>query len=341
MSYLRELVHQKIRSFPSMGEAANFFDVSETLVRQWDTGSKPIPLIAVERVFDVESLPGAAEAQEARWEGKQVAFLLPAYKASNPRTQFAITAMFDRQKHAAMSMFGDAFIAHTRNQLADNFLKSKLEWALTIDDDMIVPFGNAQLFRNYTHWNLPDSFAGLNTVNRLLSHGKTLVGGLYFGRHAASKPVYCEGHNDPIEEAYARKAPYDLIKPTRWIGTGCLLIHRSVFLDIENRFPHLARNKEGNFGHWFTSSEHDLRAAATETLRVLNDGSADPAARLEKARELMAKGEALSRQHSPLAVGEDVIFCNRAAQAGHIAHVDMGLLCGHVGEFCYGPRKPG
>ena len=340
MSYLRELVHQKIRSFPTRGEAAAFFDVSEALVRQWDAGSKPISLSAVERVFNVEELPGAAKVEEARWEGKQVAFLLPAYKASNPRTQFAITAMFDRQKHAAMSMFGDAFIAHTRNQLADAFLKSKIEWALTIDDDMIVPFGHAQLFRNYTHWNLPDAFAGLNTVDRLLSHGKTLVGGLYFGRHAGARPVYCEGHNDPVEEAYARKAPYDLIKPTRWIGTGCLLIHRSVFLDIEAKFPHLARNKDGAFGHWFTSGEHDLRAATMEALRVLNDAATDPDARVQKARELMERGGAMAQRNSPAGVGEDVVFCNRAAQAGHPAFVDMGLLCGHVGEFCYGPRKP-
>ena len=338
-TYLRDLVLHKIRSFATPKEAADFFEVSEGLVRQWDAGSKPISLAAVEKVFDVEAVPGVAKAREAMWEGKSVCIMMPSYKYTNPRTAFSILSLLDRQQMAVMLDFGDAFIAHSRNKLADNFLKSTIEWAFTVDDDMIIPFGNAQLFNLFTRFNLSDNFAGQHALNRLMSHGKTLVGGLYFGRWAHGKPVYAEGHTDKVEEAYARKAPYDICKPTRWVGTGCMLIHRSVFLDIETRFPQLARNSQGDYGHWFTSSEHDLRAAASEALKVLDDVTASESARILKARELMGNGTALSRSHSSLGMGEDVAFCVRATQAGHQPHVDMGLVCGHVGDHVYGPRN--
>lgn len=338
MSYLTELVLSKVRGFASIAEAAAFFEVSEALVSQWERGSKPISLSAVERVFDPGALPGMELAQEAQWEGKQVCIMMPSYKTSNPRTTFALMSMLDRTKMAVMLDFGDAFISHSRNKLADNFLKTKIEWAYTVDDDMIVPFGNAALFNTFTRFNFPANFAGLHTVNRLLSHGKTLVGGLYFGRWEHGKAVYAEGADDKTEEAYARRAPHDVCKPTRWVGTGCLLIHRTVFLDIEKRFPHLARNSSGEYGHWFTSSEHDLKDATEKALAVLNDEACGEAARISEARKLILYGREQSRWHSGLGMGEDVTFCVRAAQSGHLPHVDMGLVCGHVGDKCYGPR---
>jgi len=339
MSYLRELVLQKVRSFPTLQEAANFFEVGEGLVKQWDAGSKPISLSAVEKVFDVRAVPGMSKVQEAMWEGKSVCILTPSYKYTNPRTAFSILNLLDRQKMAVMLDFGDAFIAHSRNKLADNFLKSKIEWAFTVDDDMIVPFGNAQLFNSFTRFGHSEFFSGLHSINRLLSHGKTLVGGLYFGRWAHGKPVYAEGHADRQEEAYARRAPHDLCKPTKWVGTGCMLIHRSVFLDIETQFPHLARNASGDYGHWFTSSEHDIKTATEQALAILGDTSVSESARIAEARSVISTGRARSNVHSSLGMGEDVTFCIRAAQSGHQPHVDMGLVCGHVGDHVYGPNN--
>lgn len=339
MSYLTELVLAKVRSFPTLGEAAAFFGVSEGLVSQWEKGSKPVSLAAVERVFDPSATPIETAAREAMWEGKSVCLMMPSYKTSNPRTTFALMSMLDRQKMAVMLDFGDAFIAHSRNKLADNFLKSKIEWAFTVDDDMIVPFGNAELFNTFTRFNLPAASAGLHAINRLLSHGKTLVGGLYFGRWQHGKAVYCEGAQNKEEEAFARRGPHNICKPTRWVGTGCLLIHRTVFTDIEKTFPHLARDAQGNFGHWFTSNEHDLRAAVERSLAVLNDTTVSEAARVAESVRIMTLGRQQSRHHSSLGMGEDVTFCIRAEQAGHTPHIDLGLVCGHVGDKCYGPRN--
>jgi hypothetical protein len=338
MSYLTELVLAKVRSLPSSEAAAAFFEVSEALVAQWEKGSKAVSLAAVEKVFDPGAMPGMEMVEEARWEGKSVCLMMPSYKTSNPRTTFALMSMLDRTKMAVMLDFGDAFIAHSRNKLGDNFLKTNIEWAFTVDDDMIVPFGNAQLFNTFTRFDFPPASAGLHTINRLLSHGKSLVGGLYFGRWAHGKPVYAEGAEDKIEEAYARRAPHNVCKPTKWVGTGCLLIHRTVFLAIEKRFPHLARNSKGDYGHWFTSSEHDLKDATEKALSILNDDATSEAARITEAKKLIIYGREQSRWHSGLGMGEDVTFCVRARQSGHIPHVDLGVVCGHVGDKCYGPR---
>lgn len=221
--------------------------------------------------------------------------------------------------------FGDAFIVHCRNKIADHFLSTDLDWMLTIDDDTIVPFGNANLFNSFTRLNIASKFSGLDTLDRLLASGKTLVGALYFSRWPDGNPVYAEGA-DVQEKEFARKGPHDLVKPTRWVGTGCMLIHRSVFLDIEKKFPHLARGVDGKGGQWFTSSEHDLRVAVEKAMNLL-----DPQAALAVIRNALA----VTRRNSSLGMGEDVQFCIRATQAGHQPHVDLGCRCGHIGTACY------
>ena len=282
-----------------------------------------------EHVFDPETIP-----ESRMFEGKKVCIAAPWYKTSEPRTAFSIMALLDPNKTAIMLDFGDAFIAHSRNKLTDNFLASGLEWMLTIDDDMVVPFGNASIFRSFTGINSPDKFAGLNTIDRLLSHGKTLVGSLYFGRWKHGKPVYAEGSESKNEESFVRRGPHDICKPTRWVGTGCLLIHRTVFTAIEAQFPHLARGADGKGGNWFTSSEHDLNKAVVDALKLIEAGG-----NIQDVEAILRRGQHLSKRFSGLGVGEDVVFCHRAAQAGHQPHVDLGLICGHTGSYCYGPKK--
>jgi hypothetical protein len=44
---------------------------------------------------------------------------------------------------------------------------------------------------------------------------------------------------------------------------------------------------------------------------------------------------AVANFENPLGSGEDVSFCLRAQAAGHTPHVDLGLRCGHVGNYVY------
>ena len=250
-------------------------------------------------------------------EGRQVMFCLPWYKQTNPRTSFALLSMMDRRRMALSLDFGDAFVAHARNKLAKNFLKSGMEWACFVDDDNVPPFGNAALYNSFTGFNLPDKFAGMHGVDRLLSHRKTLVGGLYRGRWPHSGPVFGEGTS---AAKWLEDGPRDELRPTQWVGFGFVLIHRSVFLDIQKCYPRLEEQ-------WFTSSEHDLARAVDIALNCKD---------LEEAMRILREARAASNRVSNLGAGEDVQFCRRAAQAGHPCFVDFGCIVGHLGEYCYG-----
>lgn len=284
------------------------------------------PNLILADAHDLSAVP-----ETKMFEQGKVCICLPWYRTADPRTTFSLLALLDRRKHLIALDFGDAFVAHARGKLADNFLKTSAEWMLTVDSDMVIPFSNPKLFRSFTGFNfLSDKWAGLNTVDRLISHGKTLVGALYFGRWPGGKAVYAEGSESAQEESFCRRGPHDLIKPTRWVGTGCMLVHRTVFTDIEKKFPNLARKADGTGGNWFTSSEHDVRSSVESALEL-----DDP----EEIKSVLKAGLNLSRRNSGLGMGEDVQFCIRAAQAGHQPFVDLGLMCGHVGDYSYGPKK--
>ena len=265
----------------------------------------------------------------------KVLIALPWQKQVSPITATCMAQLIDRRRCASSLHFGDAFVAHTRNSIADTFLASKCEWMLTIDDDMVVPFGDAKWFKFYTGFNFPDQFMCLNALDRLMSHGKTLVGALYFGRNPGAFPVYCEGRE---EFSFAKNAPHDVCKVTKWVGTGCMLIHRSVYEAIEVRFPRLARASNDGRGQWFTSTEANLLDHVTKAANMLQHDRTPEG--VNNTLNLLTHAVAVSKADNWLGSGEDVSFCLRAAAAGHPAHVDMGLVCGHLGTFCYGPRNP-
>lgn len=327
---LQDLVRAKIQEIGTEA-AAGFFGVSEARIKQWLTGSKPINLPAVEKVFDPEKF-SQQKPVDAAWSGRQVAICLPVYREFHPLTNFCLMALLEREKMRVFTLSGDAFIAHCRNSLTAQFLDSETEWSFWLDSDLIVPIGNAGWFTRTTGFVMPDKFASFHTINRLMSHGKTLVGGVYYGRAPnGGKPLYSEAYHDAAEEKWIRSGPHDKIKPTRWIAAGCLLAHRKVFEDISAKFPHL-------HGHWWSSSEHDLVVKAKEAAAVLENANSPFDARARDAHALLKLGLATSERNSKMGMGEDVQLCIRAQQAGHTPHVDCGLLCGHVGGAVYGPK---
>jgi len=267
-------------------------------------------------------------------EGKQVEILLPWYREVAPQVAFSVMRLMDKGRIGVRARWGDAAVWHVRNVLAEEFLRSGVEWSFWVDGDEILPHGDAKFFNALTQQRLPDSFAGLNVIDRLLSHGKTIIGGVYWGRSPNSKPIYAEAMTSEREDAYARKGPYDLIKPTAWVGFGAVLVHRSVFLDIEKRFPHLGRKEDGTGSNFFSPNEQDIRRSFDGFGDILKE-SLDANTKLAK---IQAHYESTVRQASrlPVGAGEDVSFCQRAADCGHVPHVDMALYCGHLGDRVYG-----
>lgn len=297
------------------------------------------PLVGSDPTAGIETLavPPRAVLNAATMNSK-VFVALPWYKQTNPITAFCVMGLVDRRRTSTCLNFGDAFVAHSRNTCADLFLSSNCEWMLMIDDDMIIPFGNAKWFNAYSDMALPEKFAGMHAVDRLLSHGKSLVGGLYWGRHKHGACMYAEAAAIPKEAAFARTAPLDMIKPTRWVATGCLLVHRTVFESIEKKFPRLARGLDGKGGNWFTSTEHNLLERIDECRKMLSEGPMDGNKAL-KAYQMLETAAKEARHQSALGMGEDVSLCVRAAAAGHQPHVDLGLVCGHIGHQIFGPQN--
>jgi hypothetical protein len=266
---------------------------------------------------------------------QKILLATPWQKQVCPLTSFCVSQLTDRRRTASLLNYGDAFVVHSRNTCADIFLQSNCDWMLMIDDDMLVPFGDAEWYRANSKFTFPDAFMGLNAIDRLLSHGKTLVGALYYGRSKNGLPVYCEAAN-PQENAFARKGPHNLIKPTRWVGTGCILIHRTVFEAIEKQFPQLARAANGKGGQWFTSTEASIMARLKRLNGELTDGPLD-GAKAYKALTAVQEMLSAAKNENNLGSGEDVSFCLRAGASGHQPYVDLGLVCGHIGYHIYGP----
>jgi hypothetical protein len=85
--------------------------------------------------------------------------------------------------------------------------------------------------------------------------------------------------------------PHNSLQPIGFNGTGCLAIHRQVFLDIAAKFPEtFSPQSLGNECGFFTNIQTPQRM-----------------------------------------LGEDESFAWRANEAGHPTFLDLGLLCGHIG----------
>lgn len=338
-SYLQRLVITRCEEL-GVDKSAEFFEVSAGLVRQWLAGSKTPSLAAVERVFSVPE----GKSADAGWEGKEVFIAAPFYRSTNPNTMLSILAVWDRAKFGYRHRWGDAFIVHARNQLATDFLNSKLPWIWWIDDDMIIPFGNAALFNAATGMNLPDKFAGIHTPTRLRSHGKTLIGGLYFGRQKKGKAMYASAYaptpEGKAENAKAHRGPIDSVKAEDWVGTGCLMHTREVLLDIQKEFPHLAPQHTDEPVHFFSNASDavvkamsDLKRLTAEATDHLKGGSAEKAGEsLGEIGRLIVSAESENLRHNRLQQGEDQLFCRRAKQAGHQPFIDLAVVCGHIGQ---------
>ncbi|NBU94060.1 MAG: hypothetical protein EBS18_05930 [Actinobacteria bacterium] len=184
--------------------------------------------------------------------GRDIFVGFPCYKTTNPVTAFALLAMaldFGKDRIRFDMSIGDAMIYHSRNKIAQKFLETDAKWLLMIDDD-IIPCIGRPLWMRSTVANartLPDAPLQRHVLQRLIGSGKTLIGGAYFGRQQGA-PLMCSDRSlEPKARAYQ-----DEVAPVDWVATGCMLVHRKVFQDIEEKFPELKSpiaNGEFDFFH--------------------------------------------------------------------------------------------
>lgn len=118
------------------------------------------------------------------------------------------------------------FIAENRNKLVYRFLKSKYDWLLFIDSDMLLPFDVLEMTKN----------------------GKDICSGIYFQwkKDKLVPLVYKKSKNDFNEEykTFNETSDEELVE-VDGVGAGCLLIHRKVFEAIEKPYFLFEYNEDG------------------------------------------------------------------------------------------------
>jgi hypothetical protein len=166
-------------------------------------------------------------------------------------------------------------LAAKRNLMVGEFLKHDgLEWLLMLDSDMIVP---------------------PQVVQRLITSGTDIIGGLYFSRHYPfpSEAGFRAESGSPHLRYLQEFGGPNPLRPVDWVGAGALLVRRRVFYEVSP--PWFGNEPVNSGGPDVTAEGRDV------TVSIVNERN------------------------------EDVGFCARALAAGFQPYVDTALVSGHVG----------
>jgi hypothetical protein len=203
-----------------------------------------------------ESRRDGMPSYRTEFNGRDIMVGYVCYNQTNPKTAFAMLAMaldFGRDKIRFDFVSNKKNIAHARNVIAEKFLQSDAKYLLMLDDDIVPCIGRPNWIRTVVSAakNVSDLPLQRHIIHRLLNSGKTLIGGAYFGNEGAT--LMC---SEQTLEISARRYD-DFIAPVNWIGTGCLLIHRSVFEDIQKKYPELSTsNEDAKFDFFLPSTSN-------------------------------------------------------------------------------------
>lgn len=163
-------------------------------------------------------------------------------------------AHFMKKHEMGLGIMSDTVIHRSRNMLAHRFLKSGSTWSLWIDGDMAVPIANPEWYKWLTGANnVPQEYTLYDTIDRLMGHGKPITGGVYASRRFRGQLVIQPEINPRHQEDKLlcnnlRAGNARGLAEVDWIGFGCALVHRQVFLEVQRQFPNLAPQEE--FAPW-------------------------------------------------------------------------------------------
>lgn len=142
-------------------------------------------------------------------------------------TQFALDMITIVKKRKQVTNYfcvnGTGLLAKSRNLLVKNFLdNTKDDWLLMLDDDESIPL---------------ESF---DELVKAASQDRRVVAGLYFAalwNDNNLRPVPLIFHLDETHSVvpydnYPKNAIFEIVAA----GTGCLLIHRSVLVEMQKQF---------------------------------------------------------------------------------------------------------
>lgn len=201
---------------------------------------------------------------EGRWS-RRVSLLLPMYKDINPSVAWSLMANVRKQPWLGVHYEPETLLQRARNVLVKTFLATEAEWSVWYDSDNIAPFGDPHFFFAENRLCadptfLKPEFASLMAIEHMMKAGKTIVGGVYQMRRKGDVPMVIQPHLHPrhqedrdLVKKLLADGPFDRVVQVGYVATGCALVHRSVYEDIQKKFPELAPKTEDGawdfFGH--------------------------------------------------------------------------------------------
>jgi len=279
---------------PARAYPTNMDDMTASFVESAISNLTPAPIPTFSNIAD--ALP----------DGATVMILMPG-RSVGLQTLYCVQSLIEigRGKITLGESEGiyDAFMA--RNRMADRFLQSGAKWSLWLDPDTIIACEKPEWWKRNVpaarKWENP-AFAAMNAVNRLATHhvnnpSHKIVGATYFDRFGRGIPMFGAARDNPdMARALNASGPRDeLISAGRFAGTGALLVHRDVYLRIQETQPEWVVDRTKFF--W---EQHGY-------------GFFD---KLDHA-------------------GDDVAFCTRAIRAGFQPMIDLAVCAAHIGDYCF------
>jgi hypothetical protein len=296
-------------------EAQKFYDRSNQTLKSWCRNPAIIPLQAVIKFIQrkpgipdmiLEELEphfaihdGGLGVQSLPNRGKKSVMLCTPV-LGHPTLPFQHVCEYLMKKYEiGHDTQADTMITRSRNMLAKRFLDSGLTWSLWMDADIAAPINKPDWYRWLTRSEtIPDESCRFDFLERLMNHGKAMVGGVYaarqwHGRLVIQPEIHPRSHEDTLLCNEIRRGTARGLRDVDWIAFGCALVHRDVFLEVGKRFPDLAPQSE--FAPW---------------------------------RFFQPTGDE----------GEDEAFCRRVKSCAIPIWLDTQLICGHIGPMCFLPE---
>lgn len=281
-------------------KVAEVVGANARMIAMWQKRKK-FPLAAVQKLLDFDPAPihEVKPLYTNPEPGKRIAFVMPLSGSPAVKTMECVLKLFDKR---TMDFKRVAFnnLSVSRNALAAWALRGPFEWIWWHDGDSVVPCGDVDWYKKAAELpNLPDVYAGLNSIHRALYHKKTIVSVSYVGRAKGAPPQFGGGGTQE-NRLLVKRGPRNEIIDRPWAGMGGMLTHRSVFEDI---------------------------------IKVMG-----PQIEVKPNSTVSTKWSYTHAFFHPLdfeTAGDDIPFCHRAAKAGHKTYIDLALQAGHVGDHCY------